>query len=54
LDALAEDGATRDPNRFLTLLHGAGGVGAIYDTWRRVRALWEGRAFNPRHEPRRP
>ncbi len=51
LDALAEDAATRDPGRFMTLLHGAGGVGAIYDTWRRVRDWGRGRAFDPRHEP---
>jgi 1-acyl-sn-glycerol-3-phosphate acyltransferase len=53
LDGLAEDGGTRDPARFLTLLHGAGGVSAIYDTWRRARALQRGVAFDPRHEPRR-
>lgn len=52
LDALAEDGATRDANRFVTLLHGAGGVSAIYDTWRRARAWRLGRAFDPRHEKR--
>ncbi len=51
LDGLAEDGATRDPNRFVTLLHGAGGVGGIYDVWRRARAFRQGRAFDPRHEP---
>jgi 1-acyl-sn-glycerol-3-phosphate acyltransferase len=54
LDALAEDGATRDATRFVTLLHGAGGGSAIYDTWRRARALRQGRGFDPRHEPRRP
>jgi len=53
LDALAADGATRDPSRFVTLLHGAGGVSAIYDTWRRARALRQGRTFDPRHEPNR-
>jgi 1-acyl-sn-glycerol-3-phosphate acyltransferase len=52
LDALAEDAATRDATRFLTLLHGAGGVSAIYDAWRRARALRQGRGFDPRHEPR--
>jgi 1-acyl-sn-glycerol-3-phosphate acyltransferase len=51
LDALADDGATRDANRFVTLLHGAGGVSAIYDTWRRARAFRQGRVFDPRHEP---
>jgi 1-acyl-sn-glycerol-3-phosphate acyltransferase len=54
LDGLAEDAAARDANRFLTLLHGAGGVSAIYDTWRRARAWRQGRAFDPRHEPWRP
>ena len=53
LDGLAEDSATRDPARFVTLLHGAGGVSAIYDTWRRARAFSRGRAFDPRHEPGR-
>jgi 1-acyl-sn-glycerol-3-phosphate acyltransferase len=51
LDALAEDAASRDPARFVTLLHGAGGIGAIYDMWRYGRALWQGRPYNPRHEP---
>jgi 1-acyl-sn-glycerol-3-phosphate acyltransferase len=54
LDALAEDAATRDAGRFVTLLHGAGGTSAIYDTWRRARALRQGRGFDPRHEPNRP
>lgn len=53
LDALAADAATRDPGRFVTLLHGAGGTSAIYDTWRRARALRQGRRFDPRHEPHR-
>ena len=54
MDGLAEDSATRDASRFVTLLHGAGGVSAIYDTWRRARAYSRGRAFDPRHEPGRP
>jgi hypothetical protein len=54
LDGLAEDGGTRDPARFFTLLEGAGGVGAIYDSWRRARALRQGRRFDPRHEAARP
>jgi 1-acyl-sn-glycerol-3-phosphate acyltransferase len=53
MDGLAEDSATRDAARFVTLLHGAGGVSAIYDTWRRARAFSQGRAFDPRHEPER-
>ncbi len=53
MDALAEDSATRDASRFVTLLHGAGGTSAIYDTWRRARAFSQGRAFDPRHEPGR-
>jgi 1-acyl-sn-glycerol-3-phosphate acyltransferase len=53
MDGLAEDSATRDPSRFVTLLHGAGGVSAIYDAWRRARAFSRGRAFDPRHEPGR-
>jgi 1-acyl-sn-glycerol-3-phosphate acyltransferase len=50
LDALAQDGSARDPAGFVTLLHGAGGVGALYDTWRRMLAFTQGKRFNPRHE----
>ncbi len=53
MDGLAEDSATRDASRFVTLLHGAGGISAVYDTWRRARALSQGRTFDPRHEPER-
>jgi 1-acyl-sn-glycerol-3-phosphate acyltransferase len=54
LDALAEDGATRDPARFTTLLRGAGGGSIIYDMWRRARALGRGRGFDPRHQAGAP
>lgn len=50
MDGLAGDAATRDPLRFVTLLNGAGGIGAVYDTWRRAHAWLQGRRFDPRHE----
>ncbi len=52
MDALGAEAATRDPSLFVTLLHGTAGVGAIYDTWRRTRAMARRERFDARHEPR--
>ena len=52
MDGLAAEAVQRDPRRFQTLLRGGGGVGGIYDLYRRSRAFAAGRRFDPRHESR--
>ena len=49
MDALATESATRDPALFQPILRGAGGVGGIYDLWRRLSAWSAGRHFDPAH-----
>jgi 1-acyl-sn-glycerol-3-phosphate acyltransferase len=49
LDGLNADAMTRDPDRFVTLLGGATGVGGLYDGFRRLRAWATGRRFEPAH-----
>lgn len=49
MDALAADAIARDPGRFETVLHGAAGVGGIYDLWRRAQSRWRGERFRPAH-----
>jgi hypothetical protein len=53
MDALAADSASRDPRRFLSLQRGRAGVGGVYDTWRRARALWRGERVLLAHEDAR-
>lgn len=48
-DALAAEARRRDPTRFSNLLSGTAGIGGVYDFWRRLRALGQGRRFDPRH-----
>jgi 1-acyl-sn-glycerol-3-phosphate acyltransferase len=50
MDALAEDAASRDPDRFETVVLGRAGVGGIYDRWRSVRARLAGQPFDPAHQ----
>ena len=52
MDALAIDAAARDPARFTTLLAGRTRINPVYDSWRRARALVQGRRFDPAHRPR--
>ncbi|MEA1833569.1 lysophospholipid acyltransferase family protein [Methylobacterium durans] len=49
LDRLSADVIAREPARFVALVSGAKGVGGIYDSWRRLRALMAGRRFDPAH-----
>ena len=49
MDALGADAASRDPARFTTLLAGQTQISPVYDSWRRVRALLQGRRFDPAH-----
>ncbi|WP_428391933.1 lysophospholipid acyltransferase family protein [Lichenicoccus sp.] len=50
MDALAADSASREKQRFQTLLSGTVGSSMIYDTTRRLAALLRGRHFSPAHE----
>ncbi len=49
MDGLARAATARDPKAFRTLLDGRVGINAVYDLWRRVRALRRGRRFSPAH-----
>ena len=51
MDALAADSAARSPAAFEKLFGGTAGVGGIYDSWRRLRALLAGKSFEARHQP---
>ena len=51
MNALAGDAAARDPARFTTLLAGKTRINPVYDSWRRARALAQGRRFDPAHRP---
>ncbi|MDB6134296.1 MAG: phospholipid/glycerol acyltransferase [Verrucomicrobiales bacterium] len=50
-DELAACSCRRDPADWLTLSRGRTGVGAIYDTWRRLRARVRGGKFTAEHSP---
>lgn len=52
MDALAHDSQTRNPALFQSVMEHGGGVGGIYDLWRRLRAWSAGRRFDPGHESR--
>ncbi|PON16848.1 acyltransferase [Candidatus Entotheonella serta] len=49
--ALASEACRRDPAEFEILLRGRVGIGAMYDTWRALRAYWrgEGKTFRRAH-----
>lgn len=48
-DELAARSCRRDPKDWITLDRGKVGIGAIYDTWRRLRAKLRGEAFVAEH-----
>jgi 1-acyl-sn-glycerol-3-phosphate acyltransferase len=48
---LARHSCRRDPLDWLVLDRGASGVGAIYDTWRMLRARLSGTTFSCDHQP---
>ena len=50
MDRLAADALTRDPGRFDSLLEGRPGIGGVYDSWRRAKALLRGQRFDPAHK----
>jgi len=50
-DALAEEAKRRDRGAFEVLLSGTTGVGAVYDSWRWLKARLRGRRFDRRHMP---
>lgn len=49
MQALSVEAQRRQPDAFLPLLKGSAGVGFMYDSWRRVRSLLQGRRFDPKH-----
>lgn len=49
MDALATQSLSRDPAGFDSVIHGAVGVGGVYDLWRRARARLRGERFSPEH-----
>ena len=51
MDRLATDAIARDPARFRSVLQGHEGMGGIYQRWRHLRAVVQGRPFDPRHDP---
>jgi 1-acyl-sn-glycerol-3-phosphate acyltransferase len=36
LDGLVQDATKRDPRKFVTLVNGQGGIGGVYQLWRRI------------------
>ena len=50
MDALAFDSRTRNPAVFESLVRSRGGVGGIYDLWRRTRGLLGGHRVRLSHE----
>ena len=50
MDRLAAESLARDPAAFVSLVRGAGGVGGIYDMWRRGRAVAHGQRVQLAHE----
>jgi len=46
---LAEAAITRDAQLFENLLYGTSGAGAVYDTFRRLRAKLSGKSFRAQH-----
>ena len=49
MDTLAAAGMARDPASFDRVIGGTAGVGGVYGTWQRLRALAAGRAYRPDH-----
>ncbi|MGL4553576.1 MAG: lysophospholipid acyltransferase family protein, partial [Gemmataceae bacterium] len=49
MDDLAALARTQDEGHFETLAGGTVGVGGVYDMWRRFKALFGGRRFDPGH-----
>ena len=52
MDRLAASAIARDSNAFSVWLEGTMGVNPLYDAWRRVRSLLQGRRFQPEHGAR--
>ncbi|MFO0465757.1 MAG: lysophospholipid acyltransferase family protein [bacterium] len=52
MEKLSADAIARDPAAFQTLVQGREGMGGIYQSWRRAKALLRGERFDPRHEQR--
>jgi hypothetical protein len=52
MEKLSADAIARDPAAFQTLVQGREGMGGIYQSWSRAKALLRGERFDPRHEQR--
>jgi len=50
LDELNAETMTRDAAKFDTILDGRGGVGGVYDLWRRFKSWLRGERFDASHE----
>jgi len=48
-DALAGEAIAADPQAFEVMLSGRTGVGAVYDAWRRLGAVFRGKPFEKSH-----
>ncbi len=46
---LAVEAQARDPSVFHSIIGGGGGVGGVYDVWRRVKARLTGKPFDAAH-----
>jgi hypothetical protein len=49
LDELAMLAMERDPDEFVTILSGSGGIGGIYELWKRFTCAVTGRAYYHEH-----
>lgn len=49
MEALAAEAVARDPAHFDAILSGQAGIGGVYDTWQRLKALLRGKPFDPAH-----
>ncbi|MGB5998904.1 MAG: lysophospholipid acyltransferase family protein [Thermoanaerobaculia bacterium] len=50
MDTLGRDASARNPDRFHTLFLGRAGVGGVYDRWRRLKSVFDGRSLDVAHE----
>ena len=53
MDSLADLAARREPEDFDTLVLGRTGIGGVYDLWRQLAALVQGRRFRASHQAER-
>jgi hypothetical protein len=49
LDELAMLATERDPDSFTTILAGSGGIGGVYEAWKRFTSVITGRPYHHDH-----